>query len=193
MYFLPLPPRPPPPPPAVPPYTPLTHTQLIHTPLAHAPLTHTPLTHTPIAHTPLTHIQLTHTPLAHTPLTHTQLTNTQLTDTQLTQTHTHTTHRHITYHTQLVLGDMDLPFAGQVWHLVTSTFTVPGRRGTYGTGLALVARLVPGDAARLCVAGVALGDIDLHFAWHAGHLVTSTRTLRGSVTLMALGWLWWHR
>ena len=54
-----------------------------------------------------------------------------------------------------------------------------GRRGTYGTELALVAILVPGDAARLCLAGVALGDVDLHFAWQGGHLVTSTCTLRG--------------
>jgi len=35
-----------------------------------------------------------------------------------------------------------------------------GRRGTYGTGLALVAR----------VASVALGDTHLHFAWQAWHL-----------------------
>ena len=35
------------------------------------------------------------------------------------------------------------------------------------------------DAAAVCVAGVALGDIDLHFVWQAWHLVTSTLTLRG--------------
>ena len=35
------------------------------------------------------------------------------------------------------------------------------------------------DAAAFCVAGVALSDIDLHFAWQAWHLVTSTVTLRG--------------
>ena len=53
-------------------------------------------------------------------------------------------------------------FAWQAWHLATSTFVSRGRRGTYGTGLALVALglgLVAGDAAALCVAGVALGDI----------------------------------
>ena len=41
---------------------------------------------------------------------------------------------------------------------------------------------VPGDAvdaAALCVAGVALGDIDVHPAWQAWDLVTSTVTLRG--------------
>jgi len=34
-------------------------------------------------------------------------------------------------------------------------------------------------AAAVCVAGMALGDIDLHFVWPA-------------VALMALGWLWWR-
>ena len=33
-------------------------------------------------------------------------------------------------------------------------------------------------AAAVCVAGMALGDIDRHFAWQAWHLVTSTVTLR---------------
>ena len=61
-------------------------------------------------------------------------------------------------------------------HLVTSTFTLCGRCGTYGTGLALVACLVPvcrhcprrgtwRHRPALCVAGVAL---------------------------MALRWLWWR-
>ena len=39
------------------------------------------------------------------------------------------------------LGDIHLSFAWQAWHLVTSTFVLLGKRGTYGTGLALVARL----------------------------------------------------
>ena len=51
-----------------------------------------------------------------------------------------------------------------------------GRRGTYGTGLALAARLV---TAAFCVAGVALRDIGLHFVWQAWHLTTSIVTLRG--------------
>ena len=41
----------------------------------------------------------------------------------------------------VALGDIRLRFAWQAWHLVTSTFVLCGRRGTYGTGLALVARL----------------------------------------------------
>ena len=150
--------------------------------------------------------------------------------------------------------DIHLRFTWQAWHLGTSTFVLRGRRGTYGTGLVLVARLGPvlvaGDAAALCVAGrgtwghppsfhvagVALGDIHLrvlrgrrgtygtglvlvarlgpfwspvtprHFAWQAWHLGTSTfvsRSRRGTwrqpplfcvagVALVALGWLWWR-
>ena len=41
----------------------------------------------------------------------------------------------------VALGDMDLHFAWQAWHLVTWIVTLRGRRGAYGTGLALVARL----------------------------------------------------
>ena len=68
-------------------------------------------------------------------------------------------------------GDIHLHLARQVWHLETSTFVSRGRRGTYGTGLALVARLVSRD--------VALGDIHLHLTWQAWHLVTATFALRG--------------
>ena len=82
----------------------------------------------------------------------------------------------------VALGHIDLHFAWQAWHLVTSIATLRGSRGTYGTGLALVVRLGPVAAvvpAAVCVAGVALGHIDLHFAWQAWHLVTSIATLRG--------------
>ena len=41
----------------------------------------------------------------------------------------------------VALGDIDLHFAWQAWHLVTSTVALRGRRGTYGTGLPLVARV----------------------------------------------------
>jgi len=87
----------------------------------------------------------------------------------------------------VALGDMDLPFAWQAWHLVTRIVTLRGRRGTYGTGLALVARLCPSwrrgrrgflhgrretwrHGRAFCVAGLALGDMDVHFAWQAWHL-----------------------
>ena len=72
--------------------------------------------------------------------------------------------------------------AWQAWHLATSIFTLRGRRGTYGTGLALVAPLV------------------LRWRWV---LRLFWRGRRGTwrylsslcvagVALMALGWLWWR-
>jgi len=86
-------------------------------------------------------------------------------------------------------------FAGQAWHLATSTFALHGRRGTWWM---FVSRGRRGGAAPLCVAGVALGDIHLRFAWQAWHLVTSTFVSRGrrgtwgtGLALMArLGGLW---
>ena len=39
------------------------------------------------------------------------------------------------------LATLTLVLAWQAWHLVTSTFVLRGRRGAYGSGLALVARL----------------------------------------------------
>ena len=96
----------------------------------------------------------------------------------------------------VALGDIDLHFAWQAWRLVTSTVTLHGRRGTYGTGLALVARL-----------GLRLAPLSPRLlAWQVWHLVTSTVTLRGrrgtwrhrpslcvvGVALMALDWLWWQ-
>ena len=60
--------------------------------------------------------------------------------------------------------------------------TLRGRRGTYGTGLALAGALGQPwrrDAAAFCVAGVALLDICLHFVWQAWHFVTSTFALCG--------------
>ena len=84
------------------------------------------------------------------------------------------------------LADIRRRFAWQAWHLATSTVVLRGRRGPYGTGLALVTRLVragrrgaPRDAAPFCVAGAALGDIRRRFAWQAWHLATSTVVLRG--------------
>ena len=111
-------------------------------------------------------------------------------------------------------------FAWQAWHLATSTLVLHGRRGTWShppsfcvAGVALMAlgwlwwcawtALVAGDAAALCVAGVALGDIHLRFTWQAWHLVTSTFVLRGRrgtystglwspVTPRHFAWQAWH-
>ena len=60
----------------------------------------------------------------------------------------------------MALGDIHLRFAWQAWHL----WHWAGSGGALGLGL------VAGDAAALCVAGVALGDIHLRFAWQAWHL-----------------------
>eukprot|EP00435_Cladocopium_sp_Y103_P022291 s4449_g5.t1 len=79
----------------------------------------------------------------------------------------------------VALGDIDLHFLWQAWHLATSTFVLCGRRGTCGTQMDLVTRLVPADAAAFCVTGVAFGDIDLHLVWQAWHLATSTFILCG--------------
>ena len=48
----------------------------------------------------------------------------------------------------------------------TQVLTHNNRRGTYGTGLALVARVVPVGATTVCVAGVAFGSTDLDSVWH---------------------------
>ena len=90
----------------------------------------------------------------------------------------------------VALGDMDCQFAWQAWHLATLIVTLRGRRETYGAGMVLVARLVPvwrrcrrgcwrgrcgtwRHGPSVCVAGVALVDMDRRFAWQA--------------------WHWWHR
>ena len=49
-------------------------------------------------------------------------------------------------------------FAWQAWRLPTSTFTLRGRRGTWW------------HRPSLCVAGMALGDMDVRSAWQAWHL-----------------------
>ena len=93
----------------------------------------------------------------------------------------------------VALRDMCLHFVWQAWHLTTSIVTLRGRHGTYGTGLALAARLVSHGTVT-----------PWRFAWQAWHFVTSAFTLCGrrgtwrhrlllcvaGMALMALGWLW---
>ena len=147
----------------------LSHTTCSHTTLSHTTLSHTQLCRTQLACTQPhnfathTHTQLVHTQLCHTHnfVTHTTLSHNLLTDTatQLCHTHnlfTHTqlchtppfTHNFVTFngitqlsHTHNLL--INLRFARQAWHLLTSTFVLRGTRGTYETGLDLVARLGP--------------------------------------------------
>ena len=80
----------------------------------------------------------------------------------------------------VALGDIYLRFTWQAWHNLTSTFVMRGKRGTYGTAWRAWSPLVACDAAALCVAGVALGDIHLRFAWQAWHKDTSTFVSRGT-------------
>ena len=164
-------------------------------------LSHT-IFHTRLCHTPsFTHNfvtrHLSHTTCAHT-IFHQTIFHTHHLSSNRLFPHTHTishihtifvAHNFVTHHLshshylcqpQLChTPSFHLRFAWQAWHLATSTFVARGRCGTCGTGLDLVARLVAGDAAALCVAGVALGDIHLRFAWHAWRLATSTFVSRG--------------
>ena len=76
----------------------------------------------------------------------------------------------------VALGDLHLRFAWQAWQLEASTLVLRGRCGTYGTGLALVARL--GGLGRRWRRGTLRGR-----RWH---LLTSTFILRGRRGT------WWH-
>ena len=69
----------------------------------------------------------------------------------------------------VALGDIYLRFTWQVWHKLASTVVLRGRRGTDGTGWRAWSGFVACDAAALCVAGVALGDIHLRFTWKVWH------------------------
>ena len=215
LFLILCPARPPPPPPALPPHT-IFHTQLGPTPSFTHNFVTRHLSRTTWSHT-IFHIQLCHTPS----FTHNVV------------THYLSTFSHTRAGVSLmalggsggafgapwsrgdaaalcVAGDIYRRFAWQTWHLATSTvvlatstFVSRGRHGTYGTGLAVVARLRPLGRA----------VTPRHFAWQAWHLATSTVVSRGrpgtwrhlpsfwrhrpsfrvaGVSLMALGWLWWH-
>ena len=109
--------------------TTLPHTifqaQLCHTP-SFTQKSHTTLSTTTFSHT-IFHTQLCHPQLCHTP----------------SFTHNFVTQNFVNHN-----------FFPTSLYLATSTFTLRGRRGTYGTGLALVARLGavsrPGRRATLC-------------------------------------------
>ena len=149
----------------------LSLTTLLHTHTHH--LCHTTLSHT-IFHTQLCYTQLCHTPsFTHTTLLHT-----------IFHTHTHTTLSHTIFHTHVATQLCHTLALGVVLHDIDLRFAWQG--GTYGTGLALVARLVPvGRPGRrgtlrgrrggtwrrgrsICLAGVALGDMDVAFVWQRG-------------------------
>ena len=91
----------------------------------------------------------------------------------------------------VALGDIHLHFTWQAWHKLTSTFVLRGRRGTYVTRWRAWSGFVACDAAALCVAGVAFGDIHTHFTWQASHKLTSNFVLRGRRGTYGIGWRAW--
>ena len=120
------------------------------------------------------------------PSSHTHTTRpTQLTHTHTTCPHTtcpHTTCPHTTY-SHTALGDMDVAFCVAGVALIVLGWLLWRAWALLGAVVA-AAVCVAGMALRdidlhFGVAGVALRDIDLHFAWQAWHLATSTFTLRG--------------
>ena len=141
------------------PHNTLTHTTSPRTTYSHTTCSHTtlPHTHTQLLHTQLTHKHnsLTH---AHT-VAHTKLSHTQLTHRHNSPTHNALTHNSPTHNTptpSLCVACVKLMALGWLWWRAwfpfvaaalcvagVATFIAYGRRGTYGTGLALVARLVP--------------------------------------------------
>ena len=78
-----------------------------------------------------------------------------------------------------------------MWHLVTSTVVLRGRRGTHGTVWRAWSGFVARGAASLCVAGVPLGDIHLRFTLQTWHLVTSTVVSRGTRGTHGTVWRAW--
>ena len=130
--------------------------------------THTTLTHNLITTT----YSLTHT---HKTFSHFTHTHTQLTATHTHNSLTHTTFSHTTYSQQLsaavcvaglAFGSIGLRSVWQAGHLATSTCTLCGRRGTYGTGLALVVRGTYAGRA-LVVRLVSRGRRCCLCAWHS--------------------------
>ena len=203
-------------------HTQLAHTQLAHTQLAHTELAHTQLAHIQLAHTTCTHSLLTHNLLTQNLHTHTQLTHTQWQAWHLRGRRGTWRHVAALCVAGVALWDIHLRFtwqawhvwhwagsggalgshvpewsprlfAWQAWHLETFIFVSRGRRGTYGTGLALVARSVPTcpsgrrgflrgrrgtwrHSSSFHVAGVVLGDIHLRFTWQAWYSTYSHTT-----------------
>ena len=172
----------------------LSHTTLSYTtlsPLSHI-ICHTSSHTSSFAHNFVTH-HLSHTTLSHI------IFHTQLVTHHLTHHLSHTTLSHILFHTQLCHTSSPTSSFTRSFvthHLPAFSGTLRGRRGTWrhppsfcGAGVPLTALgwlwwrawigLVAGDAAALCMAGVALGDIYFCLAWQAWHLETSTLVLRG--------------
>ena len=165
-------------------HTPSFHTQLFHTQLCHTlSFTHNFVTHS-LSHTlSFTH-HLSHTTLAHTLCV------------ALGGMDFHNACQAWHFATSTFVSRGQRGTYGTGLALATSTCVSRGRRSTWRhrpsfseAGVALVALgwlwwhawslLVTRGAAPLCVADVALGDIDVPFASQAWHLATSTCVWRG--------------
>ena len=109
----------------------------------------------------------------------------------------------------VALGDIHLRFTWQLWHKLTSTVVLRGRRGPYGVGWrawARFCRLWRRGCLRgrrgtwwhplsFHVAGVALGHIYVGFAWQAWHLwhwVAPLGPVLSPVTPRLFAWQAWH-
>ena len=170
-----------------------SHTHTHHTHITHTHHTHITHTHTHThssSSTHTTHTHHTHTPHTHITHTHTH-TNTHITHTTHTHPHTHNTHSGIllgrrgTWRHSLSLCVAESHIyrrfvwpAWDRWHWVARLDWFRRRRDAR-------------DAAPLCVAGVALGDIHLDFTWQAWHNLTSTVVLRGRRGTDGTGWRAW--
>ena len=133
-----------------------------------------------LPHNFVTH-HLSHTTLSHT-IFHTHTSSAKhnfVVHNFVTHHLSRTTLSHTIFHTPSLAGvalhDIHFRFAWQAWHF----WRWAGLVGRLGAVWAPLGRCWSrGDAAALCMAGVALGDIH-HFAWQAWHCTTSTLVLRG--------------
>ena len=187
----------------------LSHRSLSTTIFVTPSLSHT-ISHTHLCRLPSFTHHLSHTSFSHT-ICHTHLCQPpslshHLSHTSLSHTRRGTWWHPFPFHVAgATLGDTNLRFAWQAWHFGHwagsggwigrrwRRGTLRGRRGTCWHPLSFH------------LAGVALGDIHLRFAWQAWHLAMSAFVSRGrcgtwwypppfrvaSVALRALGWLWW--
>ena len=129
--------------------------------LTRSVLTHNSHTHTRHTHT---HIHNSYTQLTHTQDTHTQLTHTRNSYTyNLHKTYTHT-HNVLTHNSYAVRTHTTYSHTTHTHNLVTHN----SHTHNSFTHNSLTHK------PSLCVAGVALGDIDVQSAWQAWHLNTYT-------------------
>ena len=136
--------------PAAPPLFPrnsLTHSVLTHNSHTHTRHTHT-YTHTTYSHTTCSHTTYSHTQLIHIQLTQNSYTHNVLTHNSYTVVHTHNLLTHNSHTHNLVTHNSH----------THNSFTHNSLT----------------HKPSLCVAGVALGDIDVQSAWQAWHLNTYT-------------------